>query len=126
MAPGAAVGSPCVGSAVAIPSLPVVVTPSPTEPLRLRLYSRQGCCLCEGLERRLRELDLSAITPPLQLEVVDIDAPACSEELRARYDLLVPVLALPDGELPRVSPRLAGEGLVRWLQRACTTTLGSD
>ena len=27
----------------------------------LVLFSRQGCCLCEGLEQRLRDLDLQAL-----------------------------------------------------------------
>ena len=79
----------------------------------LRLYSRQGCCLCEGLEQRLRLLDLNAMN--LQLEIVDIDASTTSQQDRARYDLEVPVLVVEGRELPRVSPRLNGEGLKRWL-----------
>lgn len=79
----------------------------------LRLYSRQGCCLCEGLEQRLRMLDLSAMN--LQLEIVDIDASTTAEQDRARYDLEVPVLVMEGRELPRVSPRLNGDGLKRWL-----------
>ncbi len=104
----------------------MVVTPSPTEPLPLLLYSRQGCCLCEGLEQRLRELALHTLVPPLQLQVIDIDGAAVDPALRVRYDLEVPVLALPVGALPRVSPRLSGEGLFLWLQRACAARLGSD
>ena len=74
MVHGVVAGSPCVGSAGAIPSPPAAVTPSPTEPLLLTLFSRQGCCLCEGLEQRLRQLD-SAVAPSSQLTVIDIDAP---------------------------------------------------
>lgn len=81
----------------------------------LVLYSRRGCCLCEGLEARLRNLDLAALD--LELQVIDIDAVAVSPALKARYDLEVPVLTLADQELPRVSPRLDGEGLFNWLQR---------
>lgn len=89
----------------------------------LLLYSRQGCCLCQGLEERLLALDLESWQPPLQLSVIDIDQADNSEELRARYDLEVPVLALSQvGEqallvLPRVSPRLSGEGLRSWLRK---------
>lgn len=79
----------------------------------LILFSRQGCCLCEGLEERLRALD-----PPVAFEVVDIDA---DPALQQRYGLEVPVLALRAAEggwceLPRVSPRLAGPALAVWLQ----------
>ena len=89
----------------------------------LILYSRKGCCLCEGLEERLRE-----ILPPDHLQVVDVDG---DPVLQARYDLSVPVLAragsvgqsgkdLRISPLPPVPPRLRGQGLQVWLQRhAC-------
>lgn len=102
------------------------MTPSPTDPLQLTLFSRQGCCLCEGLEQRLRQLDLSQLRPPLQLTVIDIDASGVEPELRARYDLEVPVLHLQDVPLPRVSPRLSAEGLFGWLQRLSPTSAGSN
>jgi hypothetical protein len=84
------------------------------EPPALLLYSRQGCCLCEGLEERLRALPL-----PVPLVVIDVDG---DPELQARYGLEVPVLEVRSAEgrrrpLPRVSPRLAGDGLADWLQR---------
>jgi hypothetical protein len=86
----------------------------------LILYSRKGCCLCEGLEERLREL-----LPPDHLQVVDVDG---DPALQARYGLSVPVLARAgsggqSGEnrqvspLPPVPPRLRGQGLQVWLQR---------
>ncbi|EHA60192.1 glutaredoxin family protein [Synechococcus sp. WH 8016] len=102
------------------------MTPSPIDSRRLLLYSRVGCCLCEGLEQRLRDLNLERSVHPLQLVVVDIDSPECPALLRARYDLEVPVLVLEDTELPRVSPRLSGDGLRNWLQRVCSTGAGSD
>ena len=126
MVHGVVAGSPCAGSAGAIPSPLAAVTPSPTEPLQLTLFSRQGCCLCEGLEQRLRQLDLSQLCTPLHLTVIDIDGPGVEPDLRARYDLEVPVLHLQDAPLPRVSPRLSAEGLFSWLQRLSPTSAGSD
>ncbi len=106
------------------------MTLSPTDSRRLLLYSRTGCCLCEGLEQRLRDLNLEQDIHPLTLVVVDIDSSDCAAPLRARYDLEVPVLVLEDTELPRVSPRLTGDGLRHWLQRVCATVCakksGSD
>jgi hypothetical protein len=102
------------------------VTPSLTDSRRLVLYSRTGCCLCEGLEQRLRDLNLEQGIHPLKLVVVDIDAPDCAALLRARYDLEVPVLVLEETELPRVSPRLSGDGLRNWLQKVCAKEPGSD
>jgi hypothetical protein len=80
----------------------------------LLLYSRQGCCLCEGLAERLH-----ALPGGVELEVIDVDR---DPGLQQRYGLEVPVLVLrhADGalqELPRVSPRLGGDGLAVWLQR---------
>ena len=97
------------------------MTPSPIDSRRLLLYSRAGCCLCEGLEQRLQDLNLDQDVPPLKIVVVDIDAPDCAATVRARFDLEVPVLVLGHTELPRVSPRLSGIGLRHWLQRACAT-----
>ena len=75
----------------------------------LVLLTRRGCCLCEGLEEKLRQLQI-----PLDLRDVDTD-PA----LQARYGLEVPVLLQPtpagERELPRASPRLSPEALRRWL-----------
>ena len=85
----------------------------------LLLYSRQGCCLCEGLEQKLLALE-----PRPNLSVIDVDG---DPALQARYGLEVPVLALarPGGAeplpLPRVSPRLSGDGLQRWLMQQLET-----
>jgi hypothetical protein len=109
----------------------------------LILYTRAGCCLCEGLEERLREL-----LPADSLRLVDVDG---DPALQARYGLSVPVLALAAGSheaasgeltsheafsgegasaagagggsqggltpLPPVPPRLKGEQLRAWLAR---------
>jgi hypothetical protein len=90
----------------------------------LVLYTRRGCCLCEGLEERLRALEplSGASLPPLQ--PVDVDA---DPQLQARYGMEVPVLALRDAvgslrELPRVPPRLTGERLVAWLLKQGVAT----
>ena len=89
----------------------------------LTLYSRRGCCLCEGLETRLRQLNLKALG--LQLTVIDIDAEQIPSALKARYDLEVPVLSCAGKDLPRVSPRLSGEGLFNWLHRALSKGAGA-
>jgi hypothetical protein len=78
----------------------------------LLLYTRQGCCLCEGLADKLL-----ALQPPPRLRLIDVDS---DPALQRRFGLEVPVMAqnLPAGErlLPRVPPRLAGEQLQRWLK----------
>ena len=78
----------------------------PADAAPLVLFTRQGCCLCEGLEEKLRAL-------AIPLEPRDVDA---DPELQQRYGLEVPVLLAGGRELPRVSPRLGPEALRRWLQ----------
>jgi hypothetical protein len=93
--------------------------PDPTSaPCQLTLYSRQGCCLCEGLEEKLQALD-----PPPAVTVIDVDQ---DPALQARYGLEVPVLVVRQGaaeggqrQLPRVPPRLQGPALQVWLQKNC-------
>ena len=95
----------------------------------LILYSREGCCLCEGLRQRLMDLSLEALNPPIKLTVIDIDAPETSKVDKDRYDLQVPVMVLyldkinQKFELPRVSPRLTQESLFLWLQKAISKIL---
>ena len=57
----------------------------------LRVYSRQGCHLCEELIEEL----LPLVRGRLEVEVCDIDT---REEWRRRYDTRVPVIEY-DGEL---------------------------
>jgi hypothetical protein len=98
--------------------------------ITLILYTRVGCCLCEGLEQRLRELlppeerlpktDARGVLERIHLHTVEVDS---DPDLQARYGLSVPVLAVAtegDGAitpLPPLSPRLQGEPLRRWLLR---------
>lgn len=99
----------------------MIASPAPTaaEEPRLILYTRQGCCLCEGLEERLRELGLSEGGEAPRLALIDVDG---DPQLQQRYGLEVPVLALGSAaagwrELPRVPPRLSGQRLAQWLAR---------
>jgi thioredoxin reductase (NADPH) len=63
------------------------------KPVRLKLYGRTNCHLCEDMQRELQRLspELS-----LALEVIDVDR---SEALEARYGELVPVLVHDDTEI---------------------------
>jgi len=98
----------------------------------LILYSREGCCLCEGLEHQLRSLALNHLNPSIELRVIDIDAVETPKEIRTRYDLQVPVmlLSISDTEkmvqLPRASPRLNSEDLFQWLQKVITKIIGQS
>ncbi len=92
---------------------------------QLILYTRKECCLCKGLEDRLRKISLNDLSPPLELDLIDIDDLDASDELKLRYDMEVPVMVLWSKKnnkaimkFPRVSPRLNDQGLFLWLQQA--------
>ncbi|MGC1310103.1 MAG: glutaredoxin family protein [Phormidesmis sp.] len=78
----------------------------------LILYSKPGCHLCEGLQKKLE-------TMPLQLEIRDITQ---DETWFQKYQYEVPVLcqlvAGTDAEkpLPRVSPRASVERVANMIQ----------
>lgn len=60
---------------------------------RLTLFFRQGCHLCEDMDQLLHEL----LQPgSFHLQRIDIDE---DDDLRARFNVRVPVLALGDIEI---------------------------
>lgn len=75
------------------------------DPVRLRLYSRPGCHLCDQMRREVDEL---LADRPREWEVVDVDG---DPELTRRYGDTLPVL-LVNGRifarfrLPRLAQRL--------------------
>jgi glutaredoxin-like protein DUF836 len=72
------------------------------DPVRLRLYSRPGCHLCDQMRQEVDEL---LADRPREWEVVDVDA---DPELARRYGETVPVLLVNGRLFARVRlPRLA-------------------
>ena len=90
----------------------------------LILYTRSGCCLCEGLEEKLKSIPLKELSPELQFVIKNIDGDNVTNLEKKKYSMEVPVLTFrlyKDRdliiELPRVSPRLTKEDLLRWLKK---------
>lgn len=79
----------------------------PGPAVRVRLYEKAGCGLCQETYRALSRLRMDV---PLELERVDIEAdPALFE----RYAIRIPVLARGADELDAAG--LDDEALRRWL-----------
>ncbi|XP_019414338.1 PREDICTED: uncharacterized protein LOC109326125 [Lupinus angustifolius] len=81
---------------------------------KLILYSKPGCCLCDGLKEKLQSAFL--ISGPDSLHDVDLQIRdiTTNPEWEKAYQYEIPVLAkvLSDGTeetLPRLSPRLGVE-----------------
>jgi len=77
--------------------------------IRLQLYTRAGCHLCDEMLAAARPI---AERNGAAIDKVDIDA---DPELRARYRVAIPVLALAGNEICR--HRLDAEALERALAR---------
>ena len=86
--------------------------------MRLLLYSKPGCHLCEGLQEKLQEIVLTCHNASLQLEVRDITTRECWFQA---YQYEVPVLckdkAGKEEQLPRPSPRASVQRLEQMLQK---------
>ncbi|WCJ44624.1 Thioredoxin superfamily protein [Euphorbia peplus] len=81
---------------------------------KLVLYSKPGCCLCDGLKEKLQAAFL--ISGPNSLNDVDFQVRdiTSNPDWEKAYQYEIPVLAklLSDGSeeiLPRISPRLGVE-----------------
>ena len=79
--------------------------------------------MCETLEKKLSNLCLTNLNPPIVLSIVDIDSKEVSHDIQRMYTNAVPVLVLDSNkllrkiELPRVSPRLKEDLLLSWIQK---------
>ena len=73
------------------------------KPEVLILFSRKGCCLCETLERKLSNISLTNLNPPLVLSIVDIDSKEVSTDIHMKYTNEVPVIILDSYKLFLVS-----------------------
>lgn len=101
-------------------------TPSPSS-RKLILYSKPGCCLCDGLKEKLQ--DAFSLSGPHSLNDVDLQIRdiTSNPEWEKAYQYEIPVLAkvLSDGTeetLPRLSPRLG----VELLQKKIAAALGEQ
>lgn len=83
--------------------------------MKLILYSKQGCCLCDGLLAKLQQVK----TVSVELEIRDINS---NPDWFDRYQYEIPVLCVlgnsqQEQELPRFPPRSPVEKLEAMLQR---------
>ena len=83
--------------------------------MKLILYSKQDCCLCEGLLAKLKQVK----GVDFELEIRDI---ASNPDWFDRYQYEIPVLCLlsdrqQEQELPRFPPRSPIEKLEALLKR---------
>ena len=87
--------------------------------MKLILYSKPGCHLCEGLEEKLMKIDNLEI----ELEIRNITT---NNDWWEQYQYEIPVVYLVTSTgtklLPRFSPRISPQQLSKSLQKYTDTT----
>ncbi len=83
--------------------------------MHLKLYSKPGCHLCEGLEEKLRALQTAPHNLPFTLEICDITT---KDAWFSAYQYEIPVLTHNDQPLPRLSPRASLDQVAQQLANA--------
>ena len=85
-------------------------------------YLTQGKKIIE-FEKKLSNIRLTNLNPPIVFSTVDIDSKEVSIDIQRKYTNDVPVLVLHSEsllrkiELPRVPPRLREDLLLAWIQK---------
>jgi len=97
--------------------------------MKIFIFVRKGCCLCDSLKNKLAKINLKEILPNLELIEIDIDRVDLYQDKYKKYDYEVPIIAI-EGinskeiiELPRISPRLKDDQLKNWFQKNINTIL---
>ena len=97
--------------------------------MKIFIFVRQGCCLCDSLKNKLAKINLKEILPNLELKEIDIDRVDLYQDKYKKYDYEVPVIGIEEVkskkiiELPRISPRLKDDQLKSWFQKNINTIL---
>ena len=97
--------------------------------MKIFIFVRQGCCLCDSLKNKLAKIKLKEVFPNVELIEIDIDRFDLYQNKYKKYDYEVPVIAIEEDksqkiiELPRISPRLKDDQLENWFKKNINTIL---
>ena len=100
--------------------------------MKIFIFVRNGCCLCETLKNKLTKINLTEIKPKLEINEIDIDRFDLYQDKYKKFDHEVPVVAIKEStsqkfiELPRISPRLKGDQLKKWLEKNINIALNKN
>ena len=100
--------------------------------MKIFIFVRKGCCLCEALKNKLTKINFKEIKPKLELNEIDIDRFDLYQDKYKKFDHEVPVVAIKEStsqkfiELPRISPRLKDDQLKKWLEKNINIALNKN
>ena len=100
--------------------------------MKIFIFVRKGCCLCETLKNKLTKINFKEIKPKLEINEIDIDRFDLYQDKYKKFDHEVPVVAIKEStskkfiELPRISPRLKDDQLKKWLEKNINIALNKN
>ena len=100
--------------------------------MKIFIFVRKGCCLCETLKNKLTKINFKEIKPKLEINEIDIDRFDLYQDKYKKFDHEVPVVAIKKStsqkfiELPRISPRLKDDQLKKWLEKSINIALNKN
>ena len=100
--------------------------------MKIFIFVRKGCCLCETLKNKLTKINLKEIKPKLEINEIDIDRFDLYQDKYKKFDIEVPVVAIKESKsqkiikLPRISPRLNDDQLKKWLEKNINIALNMN
>ena len=100
--------------------------------MKIFIFVRKGCCLCETLKNKLTKINFKEIKPKLEINEIDIDRFDLYQDKYKKFDHEVPVVAIKENtsqkfiELPRISPRLKDDQLKKWLEKNINIALNKN
>ena len=62
--------------------------------MKIFIFVREGCCLCETLKNKLTKINLKEIKPKLEINEIDIDRFDLYQDKYKKFDHEVPVVAI--------------------------------
>ena len=100
--------------------------------MKIFIFVRKGCCLCETLKNKITKINLEEIKPKLEINEIDIDRFDLYQDKYKKFDNEGPVVAIKESqsqeviEWPRNSPRLKEDQLKNWLEKNITIALNKN
>ena len=100
--------------------------------MKIFIFVRKGCCLCETLKNKLTKINFKEIKSNLEINEIDIDRFDLYQDKFKKFDHEVPVVAIKEStsqkfiELPRISPRLKDDQLKKWLEKNINIALNKN
>ena len=100
--------------------------------MKILIFVRKGCCLCETLKNKLAKINLKEIKSKLEINEIDIDRFDLYQDKYKKFDNEVPVVGVKEIksqkiiELPRISPRLKDDQLKKWLEKNINIALNKN